>query len=156
MNIGLASVAFSVLLVSSGCARTRNPVVVPPNGTRVVHKRGVVIYSSAHPSRQRVEDISSVWFQVPLPQELSGVLRDPQSVSIRNLKLELTCAGSKKEVATDDDGKFSFGRIQPDECTISLGPGPWVAPTIECSTESCSVRPTLSIRRALMTIEIKE
>jgi hypothetical protein len=156
MTLGMSSVALSMLLVSSGCYKPRSSLVVPPPGTSAVRKKGVVVYSSADSSRQRWKDISSVWFQVPAPQELSGVLRDPQSVSIRNLKLELACTGSKKEAETDDDGRFNFGRIQAGECTISLGPGPWVTPTIECSTESCSVRPNLSMRRALTTIEITE
>jgi hypothetical protein len=156
MNIGMSSIAVSVLLVSSGCYKSRKPMFVAPAGTSVMHKKGLVIYSSARPSAQKVEDTSTVWFQVPAAQELSGALRDPQSVAIANLRLELICAGPRKVAETDTDGNFSLGLVQPGECTISLGPGPWVAPTIECSAVSCAVRPNLSTRHAVTTVEITD
>jgi hypothetical protein len=148
MNIGQGSAAFAVVLVVGGCHRSRNSAA-PVADTLVVQGNGFVIYSPAHPSKQKEKESSSVRFQVPAAQELSGVLKDQLGAVIANLKMEVTCAGLKRVAATDYYGKFNLGLVQPGECTFTFGPGPWLAPTIKCTTESCLVEPKLMLKRGM-------
>lgn len=145
MNMGHGSAAFAVVLVMSGCHRSRNSVA-PVSDTSVVQGNGFVIYSPARPAKQKTKDPSSVRFQVPAPQELSGVLKDPLGAVIANLKMEVTCAGLKRVAATDYYGKFNLGTVQPGECTFTFGPGPWLAPTVRCSSQLCVVDPLLALK----------
>jgi hypothetical protein len=87
-----------------------------------------------------------VKFQVPSPQRLSGVLKDPDGAVVWNLKMKLSCAGEQKVTQTDGYGRFDFGQVQPGECMLTFDPGPWLAPTIKCSPESCAVEPLLSFK----------
>jgi len=148
MNIGQASLGFAVVLVMGGCHRSRNSAA-PVADTSVVQGNGFVIYSPARPSKQKEKDSSSVRFRVPSAQELSGVLKDPLGAVIANLKMEVTCAGVKKAAETDLYGKFNLGSVQPGECTFTFGPGPWLAPTIKCTTESCLVEQRLTLKRGM-------
>jgi len=63
--------------------------------------------------------------------------------------MELACAGFKKTAETDYHGKYNLGSVQSGECTITFGPGPWIAPTVECSTVSCVIDPKLTLKRGM-------
>jgi hypothetical protein len=148
MNSGQAGIALAVLLVASGCHRARSSAV-SQSAASAVQRNGLMVYSSARPDKQKPQESSSVTFRVPAPQELSGVLKDPQGAVIASLKMELACAGFKRAAETDYYGKYNLGSIQSGECTITFGPGPWIAPTVECSTESCVIDPKLTLKRGM-------
>jgi hypothetical protein len=122
MNIGQGGVAFAAVLLVGCCHRSQKSAV-PFSDTSVVQGNGFVIYSPAHPSKQKEKEPSSVRFQVPAPQELSGVLKDQQGAVIANLKMEVACAGLKKRASTDYYGKFNLGAVEPGECTFTLAQG---------------------------------
>jgi hypothetical protein len=138
----------AVLVTANSCHRSRNSAI-SASETSVVQSNGVVIYSPGYPSKQKEKDSSSIRFRVPASQTLSGVLKDPQGAVIANLKLELACAELKKIAQTDYYGKFDLGSIQPGECTITFDPGPWLAPTIKCSAELCTIEPQLTLKRGM-------
>ena len=144
--------ACAALFASSGCHRSARSSM-PLSGTSVVQENGFVVYAPARPRKQREQDSSSVTFLIPAPQQLSGVLKDPQSAVIAHLKMQLTCAGVKRTAETDYHGKFDLGALQPGECTFTFGPGPWLAPTVKCSTESCMVEPILTWKHVPKVIE---
>jgi hypothetical protein len=145
---GFALTMLMFFMVAGGCRRARNSGI-PMSETSVVRGNGFVIYSPAHPSKQRPKDSSSVRFQVPASQALSGLLKDPQGAVIGNLKLVLGCGGLKKVAETDYYGKFNLGPVQPGECIITFDPGPWLAPTVKCSAELCAIEPQLTLKRGM-------
>ena len=138
----------AVLVTAGGCHRLRNSAI-SASETSVVQGNGVVIYSPGNPSKQKEKDASSVRFRVPASQTLSGGLKDPQGAVIANLKLDLVCAELKKITQTDYYGKFDLGLVQPGECTITFDPGPWLAPTVKCSAESCIIEQQLALKRGM-------
>lgn len=142
----------AALFASSGCRRSVRSSA-PVLGTSVVQENGFVVYAPTRSSKQREQDSSSVTFRVPAPQQLSGVLTDPETAVIAHLKMELTCAGVKRTAETDNYGKFDLGFLQPGECTFALPPGPWIAPTVKCSTQSCVVEPILRWKHVPKVIE---
>ena len=141
----------AVLLTADSCHRSRNSAI-SASETSVVQSNGVVIYSPGYPSKQKEKDSSSVRFRIPASQTLSGVLKDPQGAVIANLKLELVCAELKKIAQTDYHGNFDLGLVQPGECTITFDPGPWLAPTIKCSAESCMIESRLTLKHGMNKI----
>jgi len=146
---GLATVA--IVVTGGGCHRSLNSAISASESS-IVQGNGVVIYSPGYPSKQKEKDPSSVRFRVPASQTLSGVLKDQQGAVIANLKLGLVCAEFKKTTQTDYYGKYDLGMVQPGECTITFDPGPWLAPTVRCSAESCMIESRLTLKHGMNKI----
>lgn len=86
-------------------------------------------------------------FRLKQPQELAGVLKDPNDVVLPGIRLELLSRGKiVKDLRTTSEGTYDFGVVQPGTYRIHIvrGDDPFCAPAVECGAHGCSIKPMLT------------
>jgi hypothetical protein len=87
-------------------------------------------------------------FRVKHPQTLTGVLTDPNDVTVPRIGLDLISRGKVvQSLRTNNAGAYDFGTLSSGRYRIHVkyGANSFCAPKVRCPNEGCRLDPRLKI-----------
>ena len=108
----------------------------------------MLLVTMAAPLVHAKDCTTSKEFQLKHAQRLSGVLLDPNGISLSGIKVQLISEkGAIREARADSQGRYDFGEVPKGKYRIKIryADGLLCAPKPICGEQGCSFEPRIKL-----------